>query len=434
MLSSTRPRKVGQIIFHGELRKHRGGWLVDSFAPVATFSPIGVGRQHETGPADYTGRSRARGLFAEGGAQHPLDIVPVGVLALVLLVPLGFVLSRGCASVALPARTRRRCRRRCRRCQRAAASREVTLAAMSRSVIVSAVRTPFGRLGGALAESRRPSSARSPSARPSTGPGSRAPRSSTRSWVRCCRAARARRPRGRRRSARPAGRGALRHDQQGCASSIRAVEIADQMIRAGDSSRRRRRHGVDVERPVRARQGPVRVQARRRDAGRSDDPRRSDLDASRPAHGRAGVVRLARARHLAARSRTLGAALARARGAGDRRGAASRTSSCRSATSRWTRGRGATLAREARRAEAGLRSRGDDDGGQRARRERRRRRARRHERGVRAASAGSRCSRRSSRRATSPTSSPISPARPRRPARSRSRRRARRSGTSSASS
>ncbi len=92
MLSSTRPRKVGQIIFHGELRKHRGGWLVDSFAPVATFSPIGVGRQHETGPADYTGGSRAEVYSQEAALSTLWIIVPVGVLALVLLVPLGFVL------------------------------------------------------------------------------------------------------------------------------------------------------------------------------------------------------------------------------------------------------------------------------------------------------------------------------------------------------
>jgi hypothetical protein len=92
MLSSTRPRKVGQIIFHGELRKHRGSWLVDSFAPVATFSPIGVGRQHETGPADYTGGSRAEVYSQEAALSTLWIIVPVSVLALVLLVPLGFVL------------------------------------------------------------------------------------------------------------------------------------------------------------------------------------------------------------------------------------------------------------------------------------------------------------------------------------------------------
>ena len=92
MLSSTHPRKVGQIIFHGELRKRRGSWLVDSFAPVATFSPIGVGRQHETGPADYTGGSRAEVYSQEAALSTLWIIVPVGVLALVLLVPLGFVL------------------------------------------------------------------------------------------------------------------------------------------------------------------------------------------------------------------------------------------------------------------------------------------------------------------------------------------------------
>jgi hypothetical protein len=92
LLSSTRPRKVGQIIFHAELREHRGSWLVDSFAPVATFTPIGVGRQHETGPADYTGGSRAE-LRADKAALSPLWIaVPAGMIGLALLVPLGFVL------------------------------------------------------------------------------------------------------------------------------------------------------------------------------------------------------------------------------------------------------------------------------------------------------------------------------------------------------
>lgn len=95
MLSSTRPKKVGQIIFHAELLKRGGSWLVDSFTPVATFTPIGVGRQHETGPADFTGGSRAE-LRAEHAALKPLWIVvPTGILALILLVPLSFfVVSR----------------------------------------------------------------------------------------------------------------------------------------------------------------------------------------------------------------------------------------------------------------------------------------------------------------------------------------------------
>jgi hypothetical protein len=93
MLSSTRPRKVGQVIFHAELYKHRGAWLVDSFAPVATFTPIGVGRQHETGPADYAGGSRAEVRAQEAALSALWIVVPASVLGLVLLVPLGFVLA-----------------------------------------------------------------------------------------------------------------------------------------------------------------------------------------------------------------------------------------------------------------------------------------------------------------------------------------------------
>ncbi len=92
MLSSTRPRKIGQIIFHAELRERRGSWLVDSFAPMATFTPIGVGRQHETGPADYTAGSRTELRADEAALSLLWIVVPVGILGLVLLVPLGFVL------------------------------------------------------------------------------------------------------------------------------------------------------------------------------------------------------------------------------------------------------------------------------------------------------------------------------------------------------
>ncbi len=92
MLSSTRPRKVGQVIFNAELREHHGNWLIDSFSPVATFTPIGVGRQHETGPADYAGGSRTE-LRSQEAELSPLWIaVPAGVLGLVVLVPLGFLL------------------------------------------------------------------------------------------------------------------------------------------------------------------------------------------------------------------------------------------------------------------------------------------------------------------------------------------------------
>ena len=102
-----------------------------------------------------------------------------------------------------------------------------------------------------------------------------------------------------------------------CASSIRAVEIADQMIRAGD-------HSVIVaggmesmsNAPYALQEGAVRLQARRRRAGRPDGPRRADVDLRRPAHGRAGVVRLARARDHARGPGRVGAPLARARGRG----------------------------------------------------------------------------------------------------------------------
>ncbi len=57
---------------------------------MATFTPIGVGRQHETGPADYAAGTRTE-LHAQEAALSTLWIVvPAGLLGLVLLVPLGF--------------------------------------------------------------------------------------------------------------------------------------------------------------------------------------------------------------------------------------------------------------------------------------------------------------------------------------------------------
>ena len=92
MLHSRRPRKVGPIVFQVELLKRHGRWRVDSFAPVATFTPIGVGPQHETGPADYAGSASGTDIHADEAALNPLWIaVPAALLALSLLVPLGLV-------------------------------------------------------------------------------------------------------------------------------------------------------------------------------------------------------------------------------------------------------------------------------------------------------------------------------------------------------
>ncbi len=160
-----------------------------------------------------------------------------------------------------------------------------------------------------------------------------------------------------------------------CASSIRAIEIADLMIRTGE-------HDVVVaggmesmtNAPYALEEGALRLPARRRDADRPDRPRRADFVLRPPAHDPAGVVRLPRARHRARGPGPLGAALARARGQrdrqppvrpGDRPGR--RRLGGREPSPRH-------LLREAGQAAARLRPGGDDDGGQRSRRQRRRRR------------------------------------------------------------
>ena len=139
---------------------------------------------------------------------------------------------------------------------------------MARSVIVSAVRTPFGKLGGGLAD------------KAATELGAIAIRAALErvdveagevEYVimgQVLQAGAGQAP------ARQAAIGAgfpseVRADtiNKVCASSIRAVEIADAMIRAGDHDVIvHRRHGVDVERAVPARKGTLRLQARRRQA------------------------------------------------------------------------------------------------------------------------------------------------------------------------
>ena len=255
------------------------------------------------------------------------------------------------AGRALLAR-RPRGRDRARRRVRAAAHARDQLPALSvpaapvkpRSVIVAAVRTPFGRLGGGLA------------AHSATELGAIAIRAALeRAGIEPRRAAvRDHGPGapGRRRPGSRAAGGDRRraadgdaggHDQQG----LRVVDPRGRDRRLDDPRRRRRarrhrRHGVDVERAVRPREGALRLPARGRDADRPDDARRADLDLRRAAHGRAGVVRLARARDLARGAGRVGVPLASSARSRRRTRAASRTRSSASASSRPTRARAAT--------------------------------------------------------------------------------------------
>ena len=135
--------------------------------------------------------------------------------------------------------------------------------------VIGAVRTPFGRLGGGLAGTPRPSSARSRSAPRSSASGIEPARSRVRRHGTGA-------PGGRRAGARAAGGdrrgdpegGAGGHDQQG----VRLVDPRDRARRPDDPRRaaRRRRHrrdGVDVERAVPA--------CRRRASGTSSATARS---------------------------------------------------------------------------------------------------------------------------------------------------------------
>ena len=163
---------------------------------------------------------------------------------------------------------------------------------MTRSVIVCAVRTPFGRLGGGLAKLE------------ATELGSLAIRAGLdRAGVendeveyvimgQVLQAGAGQAP------ARQAAIGAgLPKEMPAdtinkvCASSIRAVQIAD-----ADDPRRRprrdrdRRDGVDVERAVPAEEGALRLPARQRRADRPHGLRRAHVELRLAAHGAAGVA------------------------------------------------------------------------------------------------------------------------------------------------
>ena len=92
-----------------------------------------------------------------------------------------------------------------------------------------------------------------------------------------------------------------------CASSIRAIEIADAMIRAGEHRvRRHGRDGVDVERALPAQEGALRLPARQRRADRLDGLRRAHVDASTSCTWSSRTRRSRASSASRARSRTRG--------------------------------------------------------------------------------------------------------------------------------
>ncbi len=215
---------------------------------------------------------------------------------------------------------------------------------MTRSVIVSTVRTPFGRLGGGLA------------GHAATELGSIAIRAGLeRAGVdpaevgyvvmgQVLQAGVGQAP------ARQAAVGAGIPKEvpadtinKVCASSIRAIELADLMIRAGQ-------HDVVVtggmesmsNAPVPPAEGALRLPARQRRGDRPHGLRRAHVDVRRRPHGRPGVARGPRARDLPRVAGRMGSALAVARRSGTGRRAFSPRRSSLSAISTRTRASGAT--------------------------------------------------------------------------------------------
>ncbi|MEK6273748.1 MAG: hypothetical protein AABM30_00245 [Actinomycetota bacterium] len=95
LLLSPRPSsegKVGQFLFHVYLQPAHGRWLVDSFMPGATFSPIGKPAVVQAG-ADFTAspggstynRPSAKGTTGPRQVSAVYAIVPFAIIGLLLL-------------------------------------------------------------------------------------------------------------------------------------------------------------------------------------------------------------------------------------------------------------------------------------------------------------------------------------------------------------
>ena len=204
---------------------------------------------------------------------------------------------------------------------------------MTRSVIVSAVRTPFGKLGGGLAGHQATELGSLVIRAALDRIGIEADEVEYVIMGQVLQAGAGQAP------ARQAAIGAGLPKEtpadtinKVCASSIRAVEIADAMIRAGD-------HEVVVtggmesmsNAPYLLQEGALRLPARARRADRLDDLRRAHRRLRLAAHGPAQLDGLARARDQPRGAGRLGAPLAPARRRGAGRRAATRTRSFLSA-------------------------------------------------------------------------------------------------------
>jgi len=88
LLQPARDEKLGPISFTFDLRHIGGRWLVDSVFPAAVFTKPGHGARI-TAQADF-GAADATGAGSESRLDATWLIVPGILLALVVLVPIGF--------------------------------------------------------------------------------------------------------------------------------------------------------------------------------------------------------------------------------------------------------------------------------------------------------------------------------------------------------
>lgn len=89
LLHPLHPDRIGTYVFSGQVVRPGTQWLVNRLYTIAIMNSPQFSTTHEVGPADFAAPGGA-GQGAPETVKHNLGMLPiVGILALVLLVPLG---------------------------------------------------------------------------------------------------------------------------------------------------------------------------------------------------------------------------------------------------------------------------------------------------------------------------------------------------------
>jgi hypothetical protein len=96
-LQPSDPSKVGLVAFSIVLQRQHGRWLIDAFAPVATFQPSGSGADIRAAP-DYSpaarGSANGEQTLSKNWILLPVAVLGAPFVALIVFAPIALVRSR----------------------------------------------------------------------------------------------------------------------------------------------------------------------------------------------------------------------------------------------------------------------------------------------------------------------------------------------------